>query len=183
MQTVNNSSLNAVSSEEKELFYSTRKPERDIEIGCIGHLRADFGRDGNEFWSTWTDHCPELKTQAFKNELDAHINNLRDNGILKNRAAMSAYCGKNQQSMLTDGRGSYGFKINTKSYIFYLRCNASPGDYNLYLYAYERTKLKKCFPAIAEVKPTLMERLEANKQKAVQQGQPAAHKIDEGIRE
>jgi len=41
--------LTAVSSEERELFYSVRTPDRDVETGCIGHLRADFGDEGTTF--------------------------------------------------------------------------------------------------------------------------------------
>ena len=169
--------LTAVSGVETELFYSARMPERDIETGCIGHLRADFGQNGNEFWSTWTDHNNGLKTQDFKNELNVLIDNLRDEGILKNRSAMSAYCNKNPQAKLAGGSdGNHGFKIKTDLHIYYFRCNASRGEYNLYCYAYERSRLEKCFPAIAETKPTLMERLEANKIKAAQQGQNGANK-------
>ena len=164
--------LISVSNEETELFYSARTPERDIETGCIGHLRADFGRNGNEFWNTWTDHNNELKTQDFKNEFNVVIDTLRDGGILKKRSAMSAYCAKNPQAKLSDSRGNnYGFKIKTNNHVFYLRCILNQGDYNLYCYAYEKSRLEKCFPSLAD-KPTLAERLEDGKRKAAQQEKP-----------
>jgi len=168
--------LNAVSEIETELFYSARMPERDIETGCIGHLRADFGDEGNNFWSSWVDHDAGLKTQLFKNEFDDIINNLREKGILKNRYSMSVYCyDHHPQAKIEDGRdNNYGFKIKTNNHIYYLRCNASRGDYNLYCYAYERNRLEKCFPSIADAakKPTLAERLENGKRQAAQQEKP-----------
>ena len=40
------------------------------QTGSIGRLRGDFGRSGTEFWTTWEDHRPDLKTYPFKVELD-----------------------------------------------------------------------------------------------------------------
>lgn len=45
--------------------------------GCIGHLRGDMGREGNSFYTTWFDHQEDLKTQAFKDELDIVVTALR----------------------------------------------------------------------------------------------------------
>jgi len=165
--------LGSVSSEETEFFYSSQLLERDREIGCIGHLRADFGRNGNEFWNTWENHFTDYKTQDFKDEFDSVINSLRDKGILKNRSAMSAHCGKHPEAKLADGRdNNYGFKIKTDSHVYYLRCNASQGDYNLYCYAYDRSRLEKAMPSLAETKTTLAERLEKGKRKASQHEKP-----------
>ena len=136
-----------VSSEETELLYSTNNPVRDAEIGCIGRLRADFGRNGDEFWSTWLDFCREIKTKAFSDELDDLINSLREGGILESRDAMAAYCAANLQVKISDTRfDSYGFKIKTDNYIYYLRCIPIQGDYNLYCHAYERSRFEKYFP-------------------------------------
>lgn len=35
--------------------------EHDEAMRCIGHLRGDFGRDGNNFWTSWYDHVASLK--------------------------------------------------------------------------------------------------------------------------
>jgi len=172
--------LAAVSKEETEFFYSSIKPGRDGETGCIGHLRADFGKEGAQFWSSWEDHCSELKTQAFKDEFDKIINHLRDKGILKDLRTMSIYCRDHcLEAKLNDGRdNNYGFKIKTDAHIYYLRCCTRLNDYNLYCYAYERGRLEKCLPTLAPVKPTLMERLEAGKRKAAQRDKSGydAHK-------
>jgi len=92
---------------------------------------------------------------------------------LKNFAAMSKYCYNNPQAKVSDSRGNnYGFKIKTDTYIFYLRCILNQGDYNLYCYAYDRSRLEKALPSLAEPKPTLAERLEAGKRKAAEHHKP-----------
>ena len=40
--------------EEKDLIYSDENETR--ELGCIGHLRGDFGRSGNDFYHKWFPH-------------------------------------------------------------------------------------------------------------------------------
>jgi hypothetical protein len=133
-------------SDESDLFYSSDNPEHNNRIGCIGRLRADFGKSGNEFWSTWMDFSHELKTPDFSGALDNVINTLRNGGILTNRAIMSAHCANHPQSRLDDSRGNnYGFKIKTVNYVYYLRCITNYGDYNFYCYAYNRSRLEKSF--------------------------------------
>ena len=130
------------SSNEANLFYMTDDPVCNDDIGCIGRLRADFGKNGNELWSTWMDLCRELKTPAFCNELDDIINNLRESGVLKNRAAMREYLVNRPRSELNDSRGkNYGFKIETVNYVYYFRFILNNGDYDFYCFAYDRGKL------------------------------------------
>jgi hypothetical protein len=143
--------LSPASNVETELFYSSIKPERSLETGCIGHFRADFGKSGDEFWNTWTDHNAGLKSQNFKDEFDTLINTLRGGGILESRAAMSKHCANNPQAGILGGSiGSFGFRVKTDDHVYYLRCNPSPNEYNLYCYAYERGRLEKCFPALTD---------------------------------
>ena len=54
----------------------TDSQQLDKQTGCIGHLRGDMDKSGNGFFTSWWDHCPELKTQAFKDEFDDFINAL-----------------------------------------------------------------------------------------------------------
>lgn len=59
------------------------------ELGCVGHVRADFGPDGNEFWHSWWPHKNDrLNTQRFKEELTDVINSLRADDPLKDRTGM-----------------------------------------------------------------------------------------------
>jgi hypothetical protein len=44
-------------------------PEKDAELGCIGHVRMDFGHGGKEFWHTWWPRGDEtLNSPEFKAE-------------------------------------------------------------------------------------------------------------------
>lgn len=107
----------------------------DLERGCIGHLRGDFGHSGSEFWTSWTDHLPGLKTQAFKDEFQDVVNGLRENdGILKNFPAMNLRC----RDGLRCEADSYGFMAQSDNYTYCLRCMPQRGNYNFYIYAYAK---------------------------------------------
>lgn len=75
--------LYPASQDEAGLFYA-QTPERDEELGAIGHVRIDFGHGGNEgLYHTWWPRGPkELNTQEFRDELDKVVNDLRQ-GVLK----------------------------------------------------------------------------------------------------
>lgn len=56
--------------EEAGIFYAL-SCEKDEELGAIGHVRIDFGYEGQEFWHTWWPRGPEnLNTPEFKAEPD-----------------------------------------------------------------------------------------------------------------
>ena len=100
--------------------------------------------NGKGFFSSWDDHCPEMKTQKFKTEFDEFINSLRFDeqycGILKDRSALAEYCHDKQVAILDDKR-SFGFRADAGEYSYMLRLNPNKGEYNLYCYAYERQAL------------------------------------------
>lgn len=122
-----------IDREQTDWLYSA-SGEEDRKRGCVGHLRGDFGRDGDEFWTSWFDHQPALNTDGFRNELQDVVNSLRrDDGLLKSFAGMSRNC---RDGLFVDD--SYGFKAETKGYQYFLRCTPRRGDYNFYLYAYDR---------------------------------------------
>ena len=114
----------------------------DELTGCIGHLRADFGSGGEGFYSTWNDHIAELKSQAFKDEIDTVINALRSDVFLKNRTAMSKYCYSHPEASYGNDR-EWGVRVDTDSYAYLMRLNPYRGEYNLYCYCYERNKLDR----------------------------------------
>lgn len=116
---------------DEELFYSGNSREG----GCVGHLRGDFGR-GDEFWTTWWPHNEDLNTQPFKDELNPLVNQLRPN-MLKNRARMYKYLADHPVKPLEKALSrSYGYRVLTERYEFYIRCMPEPGDYNFYIYCY-----------------------------------------------
>lgn len=122
-----------IEADRKDWVYSGHN-EKDIERGCIGHLRGDFGRNGDEFWTSWFDHQPALKRTAFREELQNVVNGMREEGgLLHNFASMSKGC--RQGTSIDD---SYGFRMETRNYEYCLRCIPRRGDYNFYLYCYDK---------------------------------------------
>ena len=61
----------------EQMYSYSQSSQIEGQTGCIGHLRADFGSDGNSFYSSWADHNASLKDQAFKDEFNHLINTLR----------------------------------------------------------------------------------------------------------
>ena len=132
-------------SEEKKLFFTDRDETK--ELGCIGHLRGDFGRDGKEFWTTWFPHeCNEKNDEFFQDIFDTVINLCREKGNpLFNRGDMRAYCREHPECRIEDSRGpTWGFRIPTQDFMLYLKCSPDlVGDYNFYCYAYDKHALMK----------------------------------------
>jgi len=134
--------LESVETEAEELLFYSDK-EKDEALGTIGHLRIDFGRSGEEFNCTWFDHAnSQMNDSYFKSSFDMFIDDLRI-GVLKSRAEMKKFCrGKddcrNKHSYTED---CWGFRTLTSKYAYYIRCMPTPGDYECYVYCYEKAKL------------------------------------------
>ena len=130
--------LRPASIEEAGLFYSQVEEERDLKAGTVGHVRMDFGHDGREFWHTWWPHNEDrFNTSEFKAELQEIVDALCGEGPLKNLSSMSSYCYKNGGIITADGR-NYGYIAETEHYCYCLRCNPTLGDYQGYLYCYDK---------------------------------------------
>jgi len=121
------------SPEEAGLFYAL-PPERDEDLGIIGHVRMDFGRSGKEFWHTWWPKGPEeLNTPEFKDELGEVVNELR-RSVLKDLGSMRRFCHANGGEIEGGTRcQNHGFVVETDRYLYRLRCNPTDGDYQAYL--------------------------------------------------
>lgn len=130
--------LRPASSDEAGLFYSATDNAEDKELACVGHLRMDFGYHGKEFWHTWWPHNNELNVPAFKAELDEVVAELREHGPLTDLSTMSGYCSAHPQGRLKDWNGSFGFIAESEGYRYCLRCTPRQGDYNGYLYIYDK---------------------------------------------
>lgn len=108
--------------------------EADKERGCIGYLRGDFGRSGAEFWTSWFDHQSGLKSSAFMEELQGLVNTLREpDGLLHDFTSMRKDCHEG-----AIGDGIYGFHAESGQFEYCLRCTPRRGDYNFYLYCYDK---------------------------------------------
>lgn len=62
--------------EQRRLLFALDKND-PYASNKIGYLRGDFGKDGNEFYSTWFDSNVQLKCSHFKDILDELITELR----------------------------------------------------------------------------------------------------------
>ena len=103
----------------------------------IGHVRGDFGRSGTEYHSTWFPVHEELKTRRFKEELQRVVDELRSDSdfpLLKNRDCMKTVCLKHFQNRVPGGwhPDTFGFKIRTEHYWYFIKCYYGCGDYNFY---------------------------------------------------
>lgn len=130
-----------------EHFYCySQSQQLSMQTGLIGHLRADFGSTGKQFFSTFFDFRDSLKSEDFRMEFDDVINALRDDsqygGILTDRKAMAAFCRKHPESCVEYDR-QYGFRADTEHYSYMIRVNPHKGEYNLYCYCYVRQWLDR----------------------------------------
>ena len=52
--------IRAMKPDERNYSYTQEKSVQK-NTGCIGHLRGDMGRSGEEFYTSWDDHEASLK--------------------------------------------------------------------------------------------------------------------------
>ena len=129
--------------EEELLCYShTDEPE---SLGCIGHLRGDFGVTGKEYWSNWFNNKNSRKLDAELIEtIDKITETLRLPGdVLASRSDMFKWCLENPKCRNTHyyTEQCWEYRIMTDHNAMYLRCTPTLGDYNFYLYVYDREML------------------------------------------
>lgn len=138
--------MRAIKPEEINYTY-TQKPEAIEASGCIGHLRGDLDSNGLGFFTSWDDHNRELKTDSFKTEFDDVINALRFNdeygNILKNRSSLASYGYSHPAAAFDKDSPNFGVRVDTEEYSYLLRCNPNMGEYNFYIYAYEKSRLNR----------------------------------------
>lgn len=135
-------------TEQERLYTYWQSLELDLHTGCIGRLRGDFDSSGNGFYSTWEDHDKDRNTQEFKAEIDTVINALRENpeyhGVLSNRSAMSAYCHTEPESAMNGNYTTeYAFRVSTEKYAYVMRLNPTKGDYNFYVFCFDKRCLDR----------------------------------------
>ena len=126
---------------EEKLFFKLDGEDAERH-GAIGYLRFDFGRNGNEFWSTWFDIQGHLNTEEFKAEFDKVINHFREGSPeppFSNRNALEAFCRQHEWPCIADR--SIGFKVRTADYTYYARCRPCADDYDVLLFAYDNRYL------------------------------------------
>lgn len=102
-----------------EMMYSyTQSQQIRSQTGNIGYLRADMDTNGKGFFSTWNGFRDDLKIQAFKDEFDAVINELRfgegPEFFLKDRTSLAKYCFSHPEAAINDRE--FGVRVDTQNY-------------------------------------------------------------------
>ena len=128
-------------------LYFSRSGEQDKSAGCVGHLRGDFG-SGKQFYTTWWPHQQDaLNTPEFKADIDRTVNWLREppGSPLHDLNAMQ-FCYKRYRNSCEIKNAvlpSCAFLVESKQYVYMLRCTPVKGDYNFYIYCYRRKNFEK----------------------------------------
>lgn len=93
-----------------DMYYSGN----DQDYRCVGHIRGDFGKSGDEYWATFWEHEGiNVAGEGCKEELTALVNTLRKN-LLKSRKAMRKYIQQHLLLILEAGAiMSYGYQVTT----------------------------------------------------------------------
>ena len=125
-------------------FYHTR-PENffhneksDQTKGLIGHMRGDFGKDGNEFWHTWFDANVKLKTESFKEDFDKIMNTLRERLFTDREWMRNVAHNHPDAKILNEVTDSYGMFVETDRYEYDIRTIVDDGNYDFYIYCYDK---------------------------------------------
>lgn len=129
--------LRAATPGEAGIFYAL-PPEKDEQLGTIGHVRIDFGNGGRGFYHTWWPRGPqELNTLEFRAELGQVVDVLRL-GVLKDLESMRCFC-REMGGGIAGGSctQNYGYVVETDRYRYCLRCNPIEGDYQAYLTCFD----------------------------------------------
>lgn len=118
-----------VLTEAERKYTFSQSQQLSMQTGLIGYLRADFGSNGNEFWTTWNDFRKDLKTDDFKKEFDLVINSYRfgDGEFLSGRSTMSKFCYEHPESSYEDDRNHYGVRVDTERYSYLMPCCSDCG--------------------------------------------------------
>lgn len=128
--------MRPASADEAEAFFA-QMPEQDRQMGAIGHVRIDFGMDGDEFWHTWHPRGEEsLNSIAFRTELGQVVDWLRGS-VLKDLRSMGRFCHEQGGEIPGGWRQNYGYVVETEGYGYYLRCSPGKGDYHAYLTCFD----------------------------------------------
>ena len=132
--------------EERKLSY-TQDDDMIQRTGCIGHLRGYFEKGGETLYTSWDNHSKELLTDRFKSEINEVVTALRRDkqfsNILKDQRSMEKYMYSHPDSRFEGGGRDFGVRADTNDHTYMIRCNPDPGEYSVYIYAYNRQMLEK----------------------------------------
>ena len=125
-------------SQHEKLLYMGTDGSAAERYGEIGYLCANFSKDERNFLSKWHDSQPHLKTPAFKDEFEAVITSLRNDGDkppFASRRNLQAFMEANPgKDLITRGKG---YVVETLDYSYYFHCRPHAYDFDIYCFAYD----------------------------------------------
>ena len=131
---------------------------REEGNACVGHLAGDFGQQGDRYRGSWSDRKNGRDTPEFHADLHQAVYALRQ-GVLKDHESMRAFCQSRPEAKLPDSGGHehYGFKLETESRQYFIRCCAEETSYEsrFIIYAYA----DKPAPVLEQEKPSVLKQI------------------------
>lgn len=129
-------SLSAASPDELERVLPDSLAQESAS-GMIGDLNIDFGKRNESFLPAWTAGGNDsLDTPAFREELNALIEDLRMRGPLSNPHIINRYCSKYQDPATADAWRKVGYTIETDNYRYCLRYSYEQGHSHVHITAF-----------------------------------------------
>lgn len=137
--------------EQSEFEYMFRPEDETKNRGCICYIRGYFDNSVDERFQSSAmlenkDNYKNLRTDDFKREIDNIINYFRfqaDTPILESRRKMQNAAYDIQPEKFAGDSEICGYRVTTDKNVYYFKCDARQGQYNLYLYAYDKELLTK----------------------------------------
>jgi hypothetical protein len=123
----------------------------------VGNMRGDFGKSGDEFWHNWFDGGNGGNTPDFKTEFQAVVEFLRENALKDSRSSQR-FCHRHPEARISNDATRYGFKLETATRQYFVRCTTLPGDY-FYIYAFDKAARALDREQPAAEKPSVLKQI------------------------
>ena len=125
----------------ERLYTTGQSMQIEGQTGCIGHLRADMGKEGQGVFKTWKDHRQNLATEEFQQEFERVLNAFASDeqygAFLKSGADLGGFCLEHPESSFNDGF-AFGFRADTAQYSYLIRLQPYKADEHVFIYCYRR---------------------------------------------
>lgn len=141
--------LEKIEQNEFEFMFAQNKSDK-LNRGCVCYIRCYF--DNSVYERLQTDSMLENKenyknyhTDDFCRECDNIVNYFRfqaDIPILKNRVTMHNAAYDLKAERLSADNDVCGYKVTTDKNVYYIKCDARKGNYNAYIYCYDKQTLQ-----------------------------------------
>ncbi len=128
-----------------EILYSyTQSQQIAGQTGSVGYMRGDFGDSGQNFYTSWFDINPILKTDEIKKNFNYLINTLNDRDFLQSAKQMRAFFKKAQATCVEGKFGTQSvMRVDSGNYSYIFRACPVGIDYDFYVFAYMKDQLDR----------------------------------------